>query len=257
MAIAATVAVERLGGKLGGIIATLPSTIVPATWGFFAVSEGVPVKALAAIPMGMLVNAGFLWCWRAIPPRLPQWSMSRRLGAMVGISLCIWFGLAVTSMYLGTQTNIHPLTLGVTALGLHLILGIYSTWHFNPAPKGTRKVTILALVSRGLLAAMAVGASLIIASSGFEVAAGIASVFPAIFLTTMVSLWWSQGQAVPLGAVGPIVLGSIVVSAYALLAIWTIDAFGVGVGTIVAWVGAVLVCSVPSAFWLNRKQAAR
>jgi len=256
VAIAATVAVERLGGKFGGIIATLPSTIVPATWGFFAVSDGVPVKALAAIPMGMLVNAGFLWCWRAIPPRLPQWSMPKRLGAMVGISLFIWLGLAITSMLIVTQTNLNPLVLGITALGLHLVLGIYSTWSFIPAPKGTRKVSIFALVSRGLLAAVAVGASVIIASSGFEVAAGIASVFPAIFLTTMVSLWWSQGQAVPLGAVGPIVLGSVVVSTYALLAIWTIDSFGVATGTIVAWVGSVLVCSIPSAIWLNRKQSA-
>jgi hypothetical protein len=256
VAIAATVAVERLGGKLGGIIATLPTTIVPATWGFFAVSEGVPVKALAAVPMGMLVNAGFLWCWRAIPPRLPSWSMQKRLGAMVGISLCIWMGLALTSMFIGTQTNIHPMILGFTALALHIILGIYTTWHFTPSPKGTRNVTFFALVSRGVLAAVAVGVSVLIASSGFEVAAGIASVFPAIFLTTMVSLWWSQGQAVPLGAVGPITLGSIVVSTYALLAIWTFDAFGVGAGTVIAWVGSVLLCSVPSAIWLNQKQAA-
>lgn len=253
VAIAATVAVERLGGRLGGLIATLPTTIVPATWGFWAVSEGVPVKVLAAVPMGMLVNAGFLWCWRVIPPLLPSWSMSKRLGAMVTLSLSTWMLLALLSMFIGTTAIASPITLGLVALGLHILLGLYTTWHFRPSPKGTRHVTPLALLSRGVLAAAAVAISILIASSGFEVAAGIASVFPAIFLTTMVSLWWSQGQAVPLGAVGPITLGSIVVSVYALLAIWTFDAFGVGAGTVIAWVGSVFLCSVPAALWLNRK----
>ena len=39
-----------------------------------------------------------------------------------------------------------------------------------------------------------------------------------IFLTTMVSLWLSQGEAVPSGAVGPMMLGASSVAVYALLA---------------------------------------
>ena len=253
VAIAATVAVEKLGGKMGGIIATLPTTIVPATWGFWAVSDGMPVKAFAAVPMGMLVNAGFLWCWRVLPPLLPSWTMTKKLSVMVTLSLSVWLVLALCSMFIGSTTFASPIALGLGALGLHVTLGLYTTWHFRPSPKGTRAVTLSALLSRGLLAATAVATAVLIASSGFEIAAGIASVFPAIFLTTMVSLWWSQGQAVPLGAVGPITLGSVVVSAYALLAIWTFDAFGVLGGSIIAWVGSVLCCSVPAALWLNRK----
>ena len=253
VAIAATIAVERLGGKMGGIIATLPTTIVPATWGFWAVSEGMPVKALAAVPMGMLVNAGFLWCWRVLPPLLPSWSMAKKLSAMVTLSLTVWLVLALFSMVIGSTTVVSPIALGLGALGLHVILGLYTTWNFRPSPKGKRPVSLFALLSRGVLAATAVATAILIASSGFEVAAGIASVFPAIFLTTMVSLWWSQGQAVPLGAVGPITLGSVVVSAYALIAIWTFESFGVVTGTIIAWIGSVLCCSVPAVFWLNRK----
>ena len=162
--------------------------------------------------------------------------------------------LALVSMAAGTSTAVSPTALGFGALGIHVVLGLYSTWHFKPSPKGKRPVSLFALLSRGLLAASAVAVAILIASSGFEVAAGIASVFPAIFLTTMVSLWWSQGEAVPLGAVGPITLGSIVVSAYALIAIWTFANFGVLTGTIIAWVGSVLCCSIPAAFWLNRKQ---
>ena len=36
---------------------------------------------------------------------------------------------------------------------------------------------------------------------------GLASVFPAIFLTTMVALWFSQDSSVSIGAAGPMMLG--------------------------------------------------
>ena len=81
--------------------------------------------------------------------------------------------------------------------------------------------------------------------------AGVAAVFPAIFLTTMVSLWWSQGQAVPMGAVGPLVLGSGSVSAYALCAAFSLPALGPGWGSLVAWVAAVVVVTVPAWWWLR------
>ena len=35
VAVAATVAIERLGGRLGGVIGSIPTTIVPASLGFF------------------------------------------------------------------------------------------------------------------------------------------------------------------------------------------------------------------------------
>ena len=35
VAIGATVAIERLGGRLGGILGSIPTTIVPASLGFF------------------------------------------------------------------------------------------------------------------------------------------------------------------------------------------------------------------------------
>ena len=35
VAIGATVAIERLGGRLGGVLGSIPTTIVPASLGFF------------------------------------------------------------------------------------------------------------------------------------------------------------------------------------------------------------------------------
>src|SRR5690606_19167850 len=105
------------------------------------------------------------------------------------------------------------------------------------------------LLARGLFAACAIGVALWLAEVAGPVAGGVASVFPAIFLTAMVSLWLSQGEAVPVGAIGPIVLGSSSVSLYSLVAAMAMPALGAW-GALVAWGVAVLGVSVPAAAWL-------
>jgi hypothetical protein len=79
----------------------------------------------------------------------------------------------------------------------------------------------------------------------------MASVFPAIFLTSMVALWIAQGEDVPSGAVGPMMLGAMSVSFYALLATHTLPEYGVILGSAITWVASIGSISVPAAFWLR------
>ena len=68
---------------------------------------------------------------------------------------------------------------------------------------------------------------------------------PRHFLTTMVSLWWTHGEAVGAGAVGPMMLGGTSVSGFAIGAAMLIPTFGVGVGSTVVWLTAVAGITVP------------
>jgi hypothetical protein len=99
-----------------------------------------------------------------------------------------------------------------------------------PSPKGTNKVTPLVYLARSTIAATSVGLgtmaaasfcffrialastsdrcvvscrvvqnTAVLVSKWSDVLAGIFACFPAIFLTTMVSLWISQGEAMPTG----------------------------------------------------------
>ena len=77
--------------------------------------------------------------------------------------------------------------------------------------------------------------------------------FPAIFLTSMVSVWWSQGRAVSAGAVGPMMLGSASVAAYALIAAFTLPALGPVLGVVSAWILAVGGVTLPSNAWVARR----
>lgn len=252
VAVAVTRAIERWGGAVGGILGTLPTTIVPAAVGMAWAAEdpGALTRSLAIVPAGMLCNALFLATWRELPAR---WGTAR-LGPMVAASLAVWSlcGLAaLAASHRLLEAGVGPSTLGLLGVAGNALLGAWICWHPGPAPAGSRPVGAAMLLARGSMAALAVGTGVWIADLGYPLVAGLASVFPAIFMTAMVGLWWSQGPSVPTGAAGPMILGGVSVSLYALLAMRTLPALGAGAGSLVAWLGAVLLWSVPSYLWLR------
>ncbi|MDP6932580.1 MAG: hypothetical protein QGG40_06660, partial [Myxococcota bacterium] len=100
VAVGVTLAIERWGGRLGGLVGTLPSTIVPAAMGIAAEATDHQAfrAAMFATPVGMLVNVGFLWLWRALPTRLPMHWGRLRLATMVTLSLVGWTLAALGSV---------------------------------------------------------------------------------------------------------------------------------------------------------------
>ena len=263
VAIGATVAVERLGGRLGGLIGTLPTTIVPAAagiWSSTAAGLSEPeaatafASAMAAVPVGMWVNVLFLQTWREAPRWIPGGALPLRLAATTVSSLGVWAtvaGAAVWGMDQLRTGGVWMPGLGGLALVLSLATGLWATRVPLPAPKGTRAVGPFTRAARGLLAALAIAGAVALAGVAGPLVSGMASVFPAIFLTSMVSLWWSQGEAVQGGAVAPMMLGASSVSAYALWATFTLPALGMGVGSAVAWVLAVGAVTLPAFFWMQ------
>lgn len=265
VAVAVTLAVERWGGRTGGLLGTLPTTIVPAAAGIWAQSPEPAdfLAAMAMTPVGMWVDVLFLWGWRVLPPRLAQdtdeASPRGLLLRVLAATLVLWCGaaaLAVAAMD-GLRSSGLPLwPVGVLALVLSVGFGAAACRANPPSPAGARAVSLPTLVARGLLAAVAIGVAVVLAGVGGPLLAGMAAVFPAIFLTTMVSLWWSQGRAVQAGAVGPMMLGASSVSAYALLAGLLLPRWGLALGSLGAWVLAVGLVTVPAWRWLSRQRAA-
>ncbi|MCO4772843.1 MAG: hypothetical protein KDA24_22615 [Deltaproteobacteria bacterium] len=259
VAVLVTVAIERFGGRVGGLLGTLPTTIVPASLGIFAETDAEGLgHAMYAVPAGMLLNAGFLWLWRAVPPRLPSLPLGPRLAGMTVVSMGAWFagalGLVMTLSALdGSTMGLRLAGWGATAA--IVVVGAVACLRSVPAPKGSRPVGLGTLLARGLLAGLAIATAVWISRVGGPLAAGVASVFPAIFVTTMVSLWLAQGEAVPSGAVGPMMLGSAAVATYALFAAAALPALGPWLGTLVAWVAAVGTTTVPAWWWLGRRAA--
>jgi hypothetical protein len=238
------------------LLGTLPTTIVPAAAGIYAGTAVADYQAAMSVaPAGMLLNALFLYTWRAVPPRLPNSTLRVRLALMTAISLLAWLVGAALAVVFAAEIRSSSIPLPLFGWSVTAMIGAVG-WlacrHAPPAPAGRHPVGWAVVVARGVLAATAIGAAVLIAGVGGPLVAGIVAVFPAIFITTMVSLWLSQGEAVPAGAVGPMMLGSTSVALYSLLAVWTLPRFGVAAGSALAWVASAGLVTVPAWLYLTR-----
>lgn len=255
VAIVVTVLIERFGGVVGGALGTVPTTIVPAVAGMAAAQgEQELMDSLSVVPAGMLINAIFLSVWIYLPRATASLGSERSLAVTTATALLAWamFGM-VTILCIGelSEYGTGPRTIGMIGIALTAVFGIVLGWKPYESPKGSREVSKSILLARGLMAATAIGASVWVAGLGYPLLAGLASVFPAIFLTSMVSLWISQGPSVPRGAAAPMLLGGGSVGVYSLVAMYSLEAHGIILGSIMSWVTAVAVWSMPSYIYLK------
>jgi hypothetical protein len=212
------------------------------------------MDSLSVVPAGMLINAIFLSVWIYLPRATASLGSERSLAVTTATALLAWamFGM-VTILCIGelSEYGTGPRTIGMIGIALTAVFGIVLGWKPYESPKGSREVSKSILLARGLMAATAIGASVWVAGLGYPLLAGLASVFPAIFLTSMVSLWISQGPSVPRGAAAPMLLGGGSVGVYSLVAMYSLEAHGIILGSIMSWVTAVAVWSMPSYIYLR------
>jgi hypothetical protein len=216
-------------------------------------SEGF-LRAVAVVPAGMMINAAFLASWRVLPRWLHADDSRTTLWRCVAASLVVWALLSLA--WVVGMNALEPsvevlLAIGGGTLVATASLGIVLCRHGVPAPKGTNHVTWPVLLARGVAAGGAIAVALVIARGGHAIAGGMAVTFPAIFLTTIVGTWLAQGREVPVGAVGPMVLGSCAVGSYAMLSGLIYPRFGLVLGTPTCWILAVGCVSVPAGLWLR------
>ena len=257
VAIIATLAVERLGGQLGGVVATVPTTIIPAALGIHAQSSaGAFQETISVVPLGILLNALFLWMWQLCPPRLPKLRPPLRLALMIGISLGAWLlaaAGALSAMRHSAACGVSPALWGGVSTLLLAALGLFATRRPVFSGGTARRVARPVLAARGAFAAAAVVAGVSLANAGLPLVSGIATVFPAIWLTTMVSLWLSHGERVQISAAGPMILGSLSIAVFAQIARFSMPTYGPIVGCGIAWIVAVATVSVPAARLLRKR----
>lgn len=262
VAILATIAVERLGGVAGGILSSVPTTIVPAAIGIYGRNPDVDSfrRAMAFVPVGILMNALYLVLWRVVPARLGRHTRRHLLLATTLVTLGAWFVVAsgvVAANHLLAPTLPQSLATGGIAAVAGLLLGIAANRVPHPAPRGTHRVGTAILLVRGIAATAVIGSALLLARAGLPVASGIASVIPAIFTTIMIATWLAQGAHVPTGAVGPMALGTLSVSAYALLAAALFPIMPLWVAASVCWIASVAGVSVPAYLAVRASRARR
>jgi len=104
VAILVTVAIEKFGGLIGGVLGTIPSTIIPAAAGVYAIDgEETLIASMSVVPLGMLINGMFLGVWIILPKYISN--DSYKLPLTTVISLCIWGVLALISLIVARRVT--------------------------------------------------------------------------------------------------------------------------------------------------------
>ena len=210
--------IENLGGALGSIIATIPTTIIPGVV-IILTEEGRTMDerydAIVACLYGMFGTCIlFMPCWKIVPPLIPRkWTNGSRIIASVIISLVVWFTGVMILIYLQGMVNslgMSTIAYGILIMAVSVVCGVCFCWYLPPTPAGKNKVKLHIYLARGLMASLSIFISGILSQTSPGAAAGAMSTFPAMFLTTMVSVSISQGPEVAAGAIGPLMLGGLV-----------------------------------------------
>ena len=254
VAILVTVAIERFGGVIGGVLGTIPSTIVPAAAGVYLI-DGKESLISSMLNSSYWDANKWIISWRMDGVSRFIKDERLRLPSTIAASLSAWAVLALTSLMIVrhiTNGIISELALGLVGLFALACLAIFFNIQSIAAPKGINKVPLVILSIRGIAAGLAIAFCLFLAELELPFLAGLASAFPAIFLTSMVALWLSQGPQVPRGAAAPMMLGGASVSVYALIVMWSLPSFGIIYGSVIAWFGAVGLWTLPSCLVLKR-----
>jgi len=151
----ATLLAERLGSRLGGLIANLPSNIV-ISYIFIALSGdiGYAASATSAVPVGMLIDTIFLLVLIL--------ALGRGIVMAVLLSLASWLGLA----WLAASVSVS--TVWITVVLSHFLpsywVGLVSTF-----PAVLLSSMVILTIAQGPAFARATGKVLVLSSTNIVV----------------------------------------------------------------------------------------
>lgn len=225
-----TIIAEKYGTKTGGIIGTLPSTIIIAFL-FIAIDKGAlfASESVVIVPAEMGINVVFLLLFALLSQR-------KMVVALTG-SLLGWTMLTLALIHFN-------LTSILMSLIIFLICFFFSilTLDKKIPSQDTIKVhyTLLKLLGRSLIAGIVIAIAVTFSNYG-PLLSGIFSVFPAIFLSTMVISLREHGPQFTGAIAKGMAYGSPSVVSYAIGIHYLYPYAGILAGSIGAFLIALLV----------------
>jgi hypothetical protein len=180
-----TVAADRFGTKTGGFIGGLPSTIVVSLL-FIGIVQGPATasEVTTFIPLSMAFSGLFL----------AAYALLARKGFLLGLvlSLLLWFILSSLIIVFRINNFIFAMT---GYLILFLFTWLIFTKYLNIHSIGVVRPHFSAghLILRGLFGGFIIAFTVVISKLGGPVFGGIFGAFPAVFMSTIIISYRSNG----------------------------------------------------------------
>ena len=239
-----TIVAERYGTKTGGIIGTLPSTIIIAFL-FISLDKGVQFtsESVAVVPAEMGINLIFLVTFALLS--------SRKILVALAASLMVWTALTILLLY----SNLTSIAVSLVLFALFFVVAFLT---LDKLKKITSQNTIevhytpLKLLGRSIIAGTMIAIAVTLSNVGV-ILSGIFSVFPAIFLSTMLISLREHGPKFTGAMAKGMIYGSPSVVTYAIGIYFFYPLAGILIGTI----GAFLIALVVTLFLFKLRKKIR
>lgn len=223
---------EKYGTKTGGILGTLPSTIIVA-YIFIALNKGVNFasNSVAVVPAEMGINLIFLFIFAILIKKSIYVAFLSSFVVWTSLSFILWI-IDLKNIYI--SISIFFLSLIFSAFTLENIIKIKSM--------GQKIVhyTFTKIALRGLLAGAIITITVLLSNVG-EVISGIISVFPAIISSTMIISYYDHGADFASGLAKSMIIGSCSVASYAVSIHFLYPLYGIILGSIIGFFVSVIV----------------
>ena len=222
-----TLAAERFGSKVGGLIGGLPSTVVVSLFFIgFTQSPSVASEATTLIPITQGLNGVFIILYLLFV----------KLGFLSGLSSAIfvwfiWVGILLAA-------SIHSIWVSLVGWVLLSLCGYLVVEKMMNIPSQGGVIltyTAFQIAGRALFGGAVIAFAVLIGKLGGPIIGGIFSTFPAMFLSTLIITYRTGGVEFSRSvAKALMVSGSINVPLYALVVRVSYPWFGLVYGTGIA-----------------------
>jgi hypothetical protein len=220
----ATIFADKLGPKIGGLISGLPSSVMFGTL-FIALTQDThaAVKATTIMPILGGISCLFLLSYVAL--------VKNGLWLSLAVSFFFWLFLSACLVILNFDN--YPVSL----LGYFVLLGL-SYYLMEHRLKVTtvlgKKVnyTPILIVTRGALSGTIIVLSVILGKIGGPLLGGMFTMFPAMFTSTILITYFSQGVEFSAATMKSAMLSAVSVVIYSLVVRCTYIPLGIFLGTL-------------------------
>lgn len=231
--IGATIAADKYGSKIGGLVSGLPSTALFSLF-FIAWTQNpqAAVSATTIIPAVGGVNCMYLLVYILL--------VKRNVWIALLSSLITWFGFSLILII--THFNNF-----VISVGMYIVLRLYSFYiienRLHVISVSGKKIayTPQMILSRGIVSGFIIVTSVFASRVGGPLLGGIFAMFPAMFTSTMMITYFAHGPDFSAATMKSSLVGAISVVIYALTVRYTYTNVGIFWGTIISIAVSYLV----------------
>lgn len=221
-----TVIAERYGSRVGGLVAGLPATILVSLF-FIAWTQSTTVAAEATtvIPVVMGINSFFAVVYIVLV-RFNFWLALA--GALTLWGFCAYLLVLARFDSFGLSLGLYLFLL----LAAHIIVEKWLAVVSEPGKK--MKYAFPVILFRALFSGSVIAVAVIMAKVGGPLLGGMFSVFPAMFIGTLVITYYTHGPAFSAAVMKASVLGAVSVVVYGAAVRYTYIPLGIWLGTLLS-----------------------